>query len=102
MVTQEKETHGLHAVGLAGADVLLLSAGGNVDLAAAQVLDIADDGTEAAVEQAKGQVLVAEQPALFPCLRGDAEDAGTAQAIDAVIQANQIILLTGIEGVAGR
>ena len=61
------------------------------------VLDIADDGAEAAVEQAKGKVLVAEQPALFPRLRGDAEDAGAAQAIDAMSEADLIVLLAGIE-----
>ena len=91
------ESHGLDAVGLAGADVLLLAAGGDGDVAAAQGLDIADDGAQAAVEQAKGQVLVAEQPALFPRLCGHAEDAGAAQAVDAVSEADLIILLTGVE-----
>ena len=91
------ESHGLDAVGLARADVLLLAAGGNGDVAATQGLDIADDGAEAAVEQAEGKVLVAEQPALFPRLCGDAEDAGAAQAVDAMIEADLIVLLAGIE-----
>ena len=73
----EVEAHGLDAVGLAGADVLLLAAGGDFDLAAAQGLDIADDGADPAVEQAKGEVLVAEQPALLASLGGHAEDAGS-------------------------
>src|SRR5271165_2393967 len=47
------ESDGLDAVGLAGANVLLLAAGGDGDVAAAQGVDIADDGDEAAVEQAK-------------------------------------------------
>src|SRR5262249_11344716 len=80
------ESHGLDTVSLAGADVLLLAAGGNGDVATTQRLDIADDGAEAAVEQSEGKVLVAEQPALFPRLGGDAEDAGAAQAIDAMIE----------------
>ena len=77
LVTQQKETHRLHPVGLARADILLLSAARNLELAA-QVLDIADDGTNAAVEETKGKILVAEQPSLVVCLGGQAEDSGTS------------------------
>ena len=93
----EIEAQGLNAMGLARSDVLLLAAGGNGDVAAAESLDIANDGTDPAVEKAKREILVAEQPALFACLRGYAEDAGTAQALDAVGQADLKILLAGIE-----
>ena len=84
LMTQEKEAHCLHAVRLAGANILLLSAAGNFQLTAAQVLDIANDGTNSAVEQTKGQVLIAEQSSLVACLSGQTEDAGTAPAFNAV------------------
>ena len=60
------ETHGLDTMGLAGSDVLLLAAAGDVDFGATQGLDVAYDGADPTVEQAIREVLVAEQPALFP------------------------------------
>ena len=93
----EVEAHGLDAVGLAGADVLLLAAGGDLDLAAAQGLDVADDGADAAVEQAKGEVFVAEQAALLAGLGGHAEDATAAQALDAMSEADLKVLRAGVE-----
>ena len=94
----EVETHSLDPVGLAGADVPLLAAAGDFDLAAAQGLNIAHDGADTAVEQAKRQVLVAEQPALLAGLGSQPQDAGAAQALDAILQAELVILLAGIEG----
>ena len=84
----EVESHGLDAVSLAGADVLLLTAAGDVDAALAKGLDIAHDGADAAVEQAEGEVLVAEQAALVAGLGGHAKDAGAAQAVDAMSEAD--------------
>src|SRR5215472_18036376 len=94
----EVEAHRLDTGGLAGADVLLLAPGRDRDLATAEGLDIADDSADPAVEQAEGEVLVAEQSALVACLGGEAEDEGAAQALDAMSQADLIVLLGGIEG----
>ena len=98
LVTHQKKPHGLHAVCLAGADVLLLSPAGDLELAAAQGLDIADDGTHSAVKQTERQVLIAEQPSLVACLSSQAQDAGAAQALDSVSDADLKILLAGVEG----
>src|SRR5208282_1100326 len=92
------EAYGLNAVGLAGADVLLLTAGGDFDPPLSEGLDIADDGADPAVEQSEGEILIAEQPALIACLGGQAKDAGAAQALDAVSDASTMILLSGVEG----
>src|SRR5262249_10797151 len=100
--TLEVEADGLDPVGLAGADVLLLAAGRDFDRAAAEGLDIADDGADPAVEQAEREVLIAEQPALIARLGSQAEDAGATQALDAMGQADLIILLGGIEGEPDR
>ena len=97
-MTQEEKAHGLDAMCLAGADILLLSAAGDFELATAQGLDIADDGTDAAVEQTERQVLVAEQPSLVASLSRQAEDAGATQALDSISQADLKILLAGVEG----
>src|SRR5215470_7388018 len=93
----EVEAHGLDPVRLPGPDVLLLAAGGDLDPAAAQGPDIANDGPDPAVEQAERQVLVAEQAALLAGLGGRAEDAAASQALDAVGQADLIVLRAGIE-----
>jgi hypothetical protein len=93
----EVEPHSLDPVGLAGPDVLLLAAGGDFDLAAAQGLDIAHDGTDPAVEQAKREVFVAEQTTLLASLCGDAQDATAAQALNAMTHADLIVLVAGIE-----
>ena len=93
----EIETHGLYAVSLARTDVLLLAARGDFDLAAAQGLDVTHDRTDPAVEKTKGEVLVAEQPALLSSLRGDAKDSAATKALDAMSQADLIVLLAGIE-----
>jgi hypothetical protein len=50
------------------------------------------------VEQAKGEILVAEQAALLARLGGDAEDAATTQAFDALSEADLKVLGTGVEG----
>ena len=71
---------------LAGADILLLSAAGDFELTTAQGLDVTDDGTHAAVEQTEREVLVAEQSSVVASLSREAEDAGTAQALDSVSQ----------------
>src|SRR5262249_34662226 len=96
------DAHGLNAVGLAGTDVLLLAPGRDGDLAPAQGPDIADDGADPAVEQAEGEVLIAEESALVARLGGEAEDAGAAQALDAMSQADLIVLLGGVEGEPDR
>src|SRR5262249_21721251 len=94
----KEEAHRLNPVGLGRSDVLLLAAGGDFDLAAAQGSDLADDRADPTVEQAEGEVLRAEQSSLVACLRRPAEDAGAAQALDAMSQADLIILLAGLEG----
>jgi hypothetical protein len=50
LLALEEEADGLHAMSLSGADVLLLAACGNLEAAAAQDGDVADEGAEAAVE----------------------------------------------------
>src|SRR5262249_41850454 len=87
----EIEAYSLNAVSLSRADVPLLTAAGDVDAPFAEGLDIADDGADAAVEQSEGEVLIAEQTALIAGLGGEAEDAGAAQALDAVGDAGAII-----------
>ncbi len=84
LVAQEKKAHGLNTVCLAGSNILLLSAAGHFQLAASQILDITDDGTNPTVEKPESQVFVAEQPSLVACLSGQTEDAGTSQALDPV------------------
>jgi hypothetical protein len=76
---------------------LLLSAVGDFKLATAQGLDITDNRTNPAVKQTKRQVLIAEQPALVASHSGQAEDAAMAQALDAMSQADFVIVLTGID-----
>jgi hypothetical protein len=100
LVPQKEETHRLDAVCLAGADILLLSAAGDFELTTAQGLDVTDDGTHAAVEQTEREVLVAEQSSLVASLSREAEDAGTAQALDSVSQTHLKIVLAGVEGEA--
>src|SRR6266481_6661675 len=94
----EVEAYGLNAVGLSGADVPLLTAGGDFDPPLEEGLDIADDGADPAVEQSEGEVLIAEQAALIACFGSEAEDAGAAQALDTVSDAGAMILLSGVEG----
>src|SRR6266851_1851712 len=74
----EEEAHRLDAVGLTGADVLLLTACGDLDAAAAEGGDVADDGADAAVAEAVGQVFIAEESALVAGLAGQAENAAAA------------------------
>ena len=93
----EVEADGLDTVGLAGADVLLLAAARDLDTATAEGIDIAHDGADPAIEQAECEVLVAEQAVLVAGLGGHAQDAGTAQAIDAVFHADLEVLLRIIE-----
>jgi hypothetical protein len=50
LLALEEEADGLHAMGLSGADVLLLAACGDLEAAAAQDSDVPDEGAEAAVE----------------------------------------------------
>ena len=57
----EEESHGLNAVGLPGTDVLLLAARRNFDATFAEDADIANDGADAAIEEAVGEIFVAEQ-----------------------------------------
>ena len=92
------EANGLNAVGLSGTDVPLLTACGDFDAPFAEFLDVADDGADAAVEQSVGEVFIAEQAALVACFGGEAKDAEAAQALDAVSEADAIILLGGVEG----
>jgi hypothetical protein len=70
----EKELHCFHAVGLPGPDVLLLSPRRNDQAYVAEVFDVADDGSGAAVQQPIGEILVAEQPALLASLAAHPQD----------------------------
>jgi hypothetical protein len=93
----EVEADGLDTVGLAGADVLLLATARDLDTSLPQGIDIAHDGTDPAIEEAEGEVLVTEQAVLVAGLGGHAQDAGTAQAINAVFDADLEVLLRIIE-----
>ena len=70
LLALEEEAHRLDAVGLAGADVLLLTARGDLQAAAAEGGDVADNGADAAVEEAIGEILVGQQTALVAGLGG--------------------------------
>jgi hypothetical protein len=50
LLALEEQAHGLDAVGLTGTDVLLLTARGDLETAATEGSDIADDGADTAVE----------------------------------------------------
>ena len=65
LIPLEEQAYGLDAMGLAGPDVLLLAARRHRDAAAAQDLDVADDGAQATVEQAEGEVFIGEEAALL-------------------------------------
>jgi uncharacterized protein YihD (DUF1040 family) len=84
-------------MGLTRSDILLLTTGGDFELAAADGLYIAHDGTDPTVEQAKCQILVAQQTSLFASLLGDAQDARAAEALDSVSYAELKILPSGIK-----
>src|SRR5260370_33823979 len=83
---------------LARSDVLLLSPCGHRDAAAAQDLDVADDGTQATVERAEGEILVGEETALLAGLGGESENTTAAQSRDAAAAADLEVVLSGIEG----
>jgi hypothetical protein len=97
-VALEVKANGLDAMGLSGADVLLLSARGDFDVAFAKRLDIANDGADAAIEESVGEVFVAEQTALIACFGGHAEDAGAAKSFDFEAESSLIVVGAGIEG----
>ena len=82
----EIKADGLDAVGLPGADILLLAAAGDLDTALPEGIDIADDGPDAAIEQSEGEVLVTEQAVLVAGLGSHAQDARAAQAVDAMLR----------------
>ena len=73
----EVEANGLNAVGLPGADVTLLTAGGDFDLPLAEFLDVADDGADAPqLNSRKARSSWLSRAALIAGLGGEAEDAG--------------------------
>jgi hypothetical protein len=94
----EIEADGLDAVRLSGTDVLLLAAAGHGQSLAAEVLDIADDGAYAAVEEPQGEVLVGEQGALLPGLAAESKDARPAKSLGALLKTHLEIVLAGIQG----
>jgi hypothetical protein len=56
----KEEADRLDAMGLAWTDVLLLAAGGDLQVASPEGGDIADDGADAAIEETKSEVLIGE------------------------------------------
>jgi len=84
-------------MGLAWSDVLLLTTRRDFDVALTEDTDIADDGANAAVEQAEGEVFIAEQAALVAGFGRDPQNASAAQAVHAMGQADAVIFRTGIE-----
>jgi hypothetical protein len=96
--TQEEESDGLGAMGEAGSDVLLLAAGGNLDAGAAEDLDVADEGAQAAVEQAEGEVFVGKEAALLAGLGREAQEASAAEADDATVDTDLEVIVAGVDG----
>lgn len=83
---------------LPGPDVLLLSPRGDDQAFVAEVLDIADDGPGAAIEQPIGEILVTEKPALFTSLGTHPEDPCPTQAGHPLPGTNLQIVVPGVEG----
>ena len=96
--TLDVKTYGLNPMGLTRSNILLSATGGDVELAAADGLDVANNDTDPTVKQLKRQVLVAEQPALFASFLSDAQDACATQTFDSMSQAELKILLSGVKG----
>ena len=95
---QEEQSDRLRAMGQAGSDVLLLAARRNGNAGTAQDQNVADDGAQATVEQAEGEILVREEPALFAGLGGEAQQASAAEPDDAMMNAHLEVIVAGIEG----
>jgi hypothetical protein len=98
LMALEKELHCLDAMGLPGSDVLLLSPRGNDQTFVAEVFDVADDGSGAAVEQPIGEVLVTEQSTLFASLATHPQDPRPAQAGHPLPGTNLQVFASGVEG----
>jgi hypothetical protein len=96
--TLDLKAYGLNPMGLTRSDIVLLATGGDVQLVAADSLDIANYGTDPTVKQPKRQILVAEQLALFPSFPSDAQDTRAAQTLDSMSEAELKILLSGVKG----
>jgi hypothetical protein len=98
----QEQANCLDAMGLARSDVVLLAAGGHLDARAAEDLNVADNGAQAAVEQAEGEVFMGEQASLLARLAAEAQDAGAAQGDHTAPDADLEVVLAGIEGQVDR
>jgi len=96
----EEEMDSLDAMGLAGSDVLLLATGGDHEVLLAEDVNVADDSAKATVEQAKSEILIGDEAALFAGFGGQAQDAGPAKADDAAATTDFEVVLAGIKGEA--
>jgi len=101
-VALQIELHHLHAMAQRPAYIFLLGTEGHSDVLGSQRLQVATDGAQAAVEDAKGQVLGGQQGSLIQGFVGHAHDLPPAQSDRALWpllgEAVAVILLTSIEG----
>jgi hypothetical protein len=94
----EEQPHGLNAMCLAGADVLLLTSGGDDEALATEPGHIPDEGPDAAVEQAVGQIFVAQQAALLAGFDAQPQQASPAERTDPEAGPDFGVLGAGVEG----
>lgn len=93
----EEKLHGFDPVILPRPHVLLLPAGGKADTTLADGIGIADNRSQAAIEQPVGKVLIAQQRSLLFCLGSHAQYPGLAQRLCAVSVADLLVIFARIE-----